>query len=263
MNENFGIKELYEACFKTTDILKVGSSVYDEGEPILYFEKIATARIGQPVETAIARGGKGSYPQIFWDIDGEQVFELEHGLLSKESFGLLANAKTINTLAPVYIPKNEYLLTNSNGEITLSQTPYGKKPIFVYKVGSTRERIKDFTLEDKKITTNLENNENIFVSYYYIEINGQTSYELGYNKLNAFLRLEGKMRYKDEISGEEKTCIVIIPRLKIASNLLLNVGEKASPVVSKFNIIMFPTKRGTRSVGMEFYFLNSDDDYDI
>jgi hypothetical protein len=64
---------------------------------------------------------------------------------------------------------------------------------------------------------------------------------VGNRLFNGFLNLTAKMTTKDYITGEPKTAILEIPRLKLNSNLAMRLGiNYDSPVVSDFYFIGYP-----------------------
>ena len=101
------------------------------------------------------------------------------------------------------------------------------------------------------------------VDYYYDYNNGASVVNVGQALSKGFLRFEGKTRLKDDKTGHEVTGLLIIPKLKLVSNLSIFLGENASPIVPTLKAIGYPDGvRGLEKV-MEIYFLNDDIDSDI
>ena len=57
---------------------------------------------------------------------------------------------------------------------------------------------------------------------------------MGKQLIPGFLRLEGKTRVKDDISGKVRTGIIEIPKLKLMSDLSMRLGKNANPVAANF-----------------------------
>ena len=71
------------------------------------------------------------------------------------------------------------------------------------------------------------------------------------------------MRVKDDITGQVKTGIVMIPRLKLMSDLSIRLGSNAVPQVGRLDAIALPVgAKGNKKV-MEIIFLDDDIDSDM
>lgn len=261
MENDFGIKELYEACFKTTNTIAIGNQVFEPGEPILYFENLNVAKITGDTDLVAALGGKQNSPLIIWEDSKPVSFQLESGLLSHNSFSLLTGVRALTTEAPVIIPKNEMIHTDWDGKATLFATPRSKSPKFFYLISQgLRTKFTDYTIENGVITTSYIDSD-IFASYYFAEPNGETFYSLGQDKINGVFAFEAKTYYKDIQTGTQRTCVIDLPRVKIQSGLNIMLGSSASPIVSTFNMISVPDSG--RRESMKFYYLNRDIDFDL
>ena len=134
-------------------------------------------------------------------------------------------------------------------------------PIFVYKK-DTGEKIELISLSDKVLQI-ADPYTNLIVDYSYEYCGGFRSLTIGQAFTNGYLSLEGKTRVKDDITGQIKTGIIRIPKLKLMSDLSIRLGKDATPVVGRLNAIAAPDgKRGSKKV-MEILFLNDDIDSDM
>jgi hypothetical protein len=77
------------------------------------------------------------------------------------------------------------------------------------------------------------------------------------------LRLEGRTKIKDDVTGQTHTGIIVIPKLKLMSDLSMSLGEKANPVVGRIQAKIIPDDSRTNSRVIEMYFLNDDIDSDM
>ena len=80
---------------------------------------------------------------------------------------------------------------------------------------------------------------------------------------NGYLSLEGKTRVKDDITGQVKTGIIKIPKLKLLSNLSMRLGNDAIPQVGHLEAIAVPTGPKGQKMVMELIFLEDDIDSDM
>jgi hypothetical protein len=109
----------------------------------------------------------------------------------------------------------------------------------VYKA-SSGERIKNINIYDRRIFIG-EPFQEYIIDYYYKYDNGYDIIEFGNSLISGYLSLEGKMRVKDDITGQVKTGIIKIPKLKLLSNLSIRLGNDAIPQVGRLDAIAVPT----------------------
>lgn len=101
------------------------------------------------------------------------------------------------------------------------------------------------------------------VDCYYEYDNGCDILSVGNPLTNGYLSFEGKTRVKDDITGQVKTGIIRIPKLKLLSNLSMRLGNDGVPLVGRLDAVAVPTgNRGSKKV-MELLFLNDDIDSDM
>lgn len=265
----FGLKELRSVVIRAREKIKIGSRSFDEGEPILYFEKIQISNLKEGNRIVAARGGFGNYPRVIWQNFNDLTFTMAEGVLSKTSFGVLSNTGAIEkgeTSADVIkVPKREEVEVQNNKAILLEK-PLVEK-LFVYLTnddGVITERIKDFSVNNKNIVFNKDyNDKKIIVDYYFSYEKKYSQYILGDKRIDGLLTLEGKAYFQDDKYGTKKTFLFEIPKMKITSNLDVIMGEKASPTVSVFNIIGLPIKENGQWVVAKMNLLETDIDSDI
>jgi hypothetical protein len=81
----------------------------------------------------------------------------------------------------------------------------------------------------------------LIVDYQYNYTDGAEILTFGNALTNGFLSLEGKTRVKDDITGQVKTGIIKIPKLKLLSNLSMRLGNDAIPQVGRLDAVAVPT----------------------
>ena len=267
--EYFGLKELRSVVIRARGPITIGNREFEDGEPILYFEKIQIATLSEGTKAVAARGGYGNYPHVVWQNFNDLTFRMQEGVLSKMSFSILSSAgifdKGETEKDTIKVPKRETLEVY-NGRVETLQEPLEEK-IFIYLIdenGVIGKRIKDFKMFKNSIEVGEEyENQNIIVDYYYNYTNLYTQYVLGDKRIDGLLSLEGKAYFKDDIYGANRTFLFEIPKMKITSNLDVIMGEKASPTVSVFNIVGLPIKENGQWVVSKMSLLSDDIDSDI
>ena len=259
MND-LGFKELYEVSLKTTYPIEIGNRKIEVGEIVARFDKIQIANF-QENKKFFTTGNTNANSAIWWEETKEVTLNFSQGIFSKSQLALMSNAQLLNNegVDRLYIPCQEVLESDEKGRIFTKHDMI--KPYFVYKT-STGERVTDISVNYSTIYTN-EAFQEFLVDYYYEYSNGYEILSVGTPLISGYLSLEGKMRVKDDITGQVKTGIIKIPKLKLLSNLSMRLGNDAIPQVGRLDAVAVPTgSRGQKKV-MELIFLNDDIDSDM
>ena len=262
MAENeFSLKELYNVSLKATYPIEIGDKRIKEGETICYFDSIQISNFQEVKSYVIAHGGYDDRPHVWWETTKEVNFIMERGIFSKTQFALLSNSKliTISQEEKILVPEREKLETNELGRFTIKEYPAG--PIFVYDL-ETGEKVEVTRFYEKTYNTNLPY-KTLIVDYNYEYENGGSVVNIGQRLIKGYLRLEGRTKIKDDITGQVHTGIIIIPKLKLMSDLSMRLGENATPMVGQIRAKLFPDGERTDSRVIEMYFLNDDIDSDM
>lgn len=266
--EYFGVKELHSVVLRAFDKMTIGNKEFDEGEPILYFEKIQIGQLGEGKIFRAARGGHGNYPHVIWESFTDMKVRLTEGVVSKMGLGILSSTGLLEKEAieenAIKVPKRETLEVQE-GKVTTMQEPLEEK-IFIYILenGIITKRIKDFNIFENIIEIGEEyNGESIIVDYYFNYKNSYNQYIFGSKRIDGLLSLEGKAYFKDDINGLDRTFLFEMPKIKITSNLEMKIGEQASPMMSVFDIVGLPIKENGQWVISKMNLLDDDIDADI
>lgn len=267
--EYFGLKELRSVVIRARGPITIGSRQFEDGEPVLYFEKIQISELTEGHKIKAARGGFGNYPHVVWQNFNDMTFQMTEGVLSKMSFSVLTSAGILDKGETekdiIKVPKRE-TLTVYNGKVKTLQEPLEEK-LFIYVInddGIITEKVKEYNLFKDTIEVSEEyNDKQLIVDYYFNYTNTYSQYILGSKRIDGLLSLEGKAYFKDDIHGLQKTFLFEIPKMKITSNLDVIMGEKASPAVSVFNIVGLPIKENNQWVISKMSLLSDDIDNDI
>lgn len=259
--EQFSMKELYDVSLKSTYPMKIGNREIGIGEKIAVFDKIQLANFNEIKRYQTANGGFDNRARVFWEDTKEIQLNFSQGIFSKTQLSLMINAKMVslegersNTLISI----RELLESKENGEIELKHIPHN---LFVYSAATSEKIQYEFVSEKTiKVPTSYSN---FIIDYQYEYNNNVDKLIVGTQLTNGYLELEGKTRYKDDVTGHTHTGIIRIPKLKLMSNLSMRLGENAHPVVGNFSAIAVPTGgKGNKKV-MEMFFLADDIDSDM
>ena len=263
MENEFGLKELYDLTLKVTYPIEVAGRIFEPGEVIARFDKIQIANFKEITKRVSANGGYDNRAHIIWEDPKEIQLNFTQGIFSTRQFALLSNSHLIQEQSEegILIPAHYKGESQENGLIFVGKTQIAN--VFVYNA-KTYEKIIPISIDLEKGIIVIEQgylDVEIDFSYYYK--NGATSCILGQKLVQGYLQLEGKSRVKDDITGKTRTAILRIPRLRLVSDLSMRLGREATPVLANFNAIGLPSgERGSKKI-MELLFLNDDIDADI
>lgn len=273
-NESFGLKEIYDVNLRLNQPITIGKKSFETNETILSFEKAEIVQLNESKVYHSSTGGYNDNLLIEWEVDKEVTFSISNGVMSPISWAILSNSQIIqkhNQSIPYkeiiniaefetdwrgllkFSPNNTGEKIGIQGNPDFEALPMGRKPwlplkplppkrdrfIFCYDM-DTGKRIKDFEICGNQIFFNTEYRQ-VMVDYTFDYLGNSIALDAGRRLFNGFLNLSGKMTIKDYATGEPKTAILEIPRLKIQSTMKMLMGMGAnSPVVSDFYFVGYP-----------------------
>ena len=263
MENEFGLKELYDLTLKATYPIEMAGRKFEPGEVIARFDKIQIANFKEITSRVSANGGFDNRAHVIWEDPKEIQLNFTQGIFSARQFALLCNSRLVyqNEQEKISVPVHFKGETDEHGMILVGKEKISN--VFVYDA-KTYERIIPTAVDLEKGKLVLERpytDDEIDFDYDYQH--GATSCYLGRKLIEGYLQLEGKSRVKDDITGKTRTAILRIPRLKLVSDLSMRLGREATPVLANFNAIGLPVGgKGSKKI-MELLFLNDDIDADM
>lgn len=276
MDEWGGAKELYDIKIKLNQSLDINDRHYDINETILSFDRAEIAQMQQGKSRHRANGGFNNNLLIEWETDREMSFLISHGVLSATSWALLSNSKIkeekkksvpYDEIVPVveqddywycllkYVPNHKLINFGIQGNPDGESLPMGRrewlplKPlppqkdhyIFCYDA-DTGKKIEKFEIKGNMIIFKAEH-RNVVVDYTFDYVDNILTLDIGNRLLKGFLKLTAKMTIKDYLTGEPRTAILSMPRIKLQSNLIANLGSGFDcATVSDFAFIGYPSE---------------------
>lgn len=263
MDDYFGIKELYDVSLKCTFPMVINGRQYDANESIIKFNKIQLAPLAEYKTRTYASGGYGNAQLINWEKTNEVNFVLSEGVISKIGLAILSNSQLAEKKVGeiIAIPFTEELETDDLGKAELKYTPYQDDIIFVYDA-ETGQRISSYKIENNIIDLEMPY-KTFFIDYTFAYEEKAEVLTVGKRLVDGYLKLDGKMRLKDDSDGLIKTGIIEIPRIKLMSDLSMRLGGEASPYVYRFQIVGLPVgDRGNQYV-CKIIMLDNEIDSDL
>ena len=267
---NFGIKELYDIEIKAKEQMLFCGRQYEPGEVLVYIDRAQFATMVEQVAQVTAHGGKEDKDQVLWRTTKPLLMRLEHGIISKEHLSLLTN-NFLDTGQEVKIPYREKIpnIIGSESFLKFKYIPIPNEPFFIYTdQGIKLKYQEDFILIQKEIeegqyeygfqlTEHAPDSSHFIVDYYFTKEN-QEVLRIGKDALHGYLKLEAKTRVKDDKDGYETTGIFIIPKMRIMSDLSMQLGDRISPYIYSFIIQGEPVGSQGDTRVCDLIFLNED-----
>lgn len=259
--ENINFKELYDVTLKTTFPMEANDRQLEAGETVAAFDKIQLANFEEAKSSAYSKGGYDNRPWIWWEETREVKFSLIQGVFSKSQLSVMSGAGLITHEhgESIIINKREIAEVQEDGSAQLKYPIVG--PVFVYDK-LTGKKITEFSYRDNVIITGTPYQE-LLIDYNYEYSNGYQNLVVGQSLTSGYLTLLGKMKVKDDMSGQVTTGIIKIPKLKLMSTLSMRLGQNSVPVVGRVDAIAVPDGGRGRKKVMELLFLNDDLDSDM
>lgn len=228
MEEIFGTKELYEVALKAIAPVLVAGRTFETNEAILRFDEVKIAALNEPKMRRFARGGLGNTVLIGWENVDNVQFNLSQGKFSKSQFGAFLNAQMLQLdTTTIIVPKTQRLESDISGYVPLKFPPILDSTLFIYNE-ETGARITEYTIDEDNLQ--IEPYTSIIIDYTFHYTGNGTKYRLGTSLINGFVKLEGKMRFKNE-NGSTETGILTIPKFKLMSDLGIALGNESVPMV--------------------------------
>lgn len=262
MDKEYGLKELEKIYLKTTSPIEINGREFKVNETVASFDKISLM-VGEEIKSFInARGGFDNRPRVWWENTKELNLNFVQGIFSNTQFALMNNLKVLKKDEgnKLIIEEQETVESDAEGIVVCAHKPVSY--LFIYDL-HTGEPITDFvaiTNTSFKISTPYKD---LLLDYCWEYENGYTCFNVGSQLTNGTFALTGRTKVKDDITGQTRTGILKIPKLKLMSDLSIRLGKDASPLVGRLDSIAYPTgERGTQRV-MEIQFLNDDIDSDM
>lgn len=259
MENQFSLKELYDVKIKTTYPIEINGKQLEIGETIAMFDRIKIANFEEVKNFIAAKGGYNNEGRVFWEDEKEIRINFQQGIFNTSQFSLMNNAKLLENKDSglLTISKREMNQSNGEGNIFLEETPLGN--VFIYDENGNK---LSYSQEENRLKID-ETYCRVIVDYEYKYKGNSQSILVGRPLIQGFLSLEGKTRVKEDITGQVKTGIIKIPKLRLMSELSMRLGQDAVPVMGSMTISGLPSGvKGSKKV-MELTILEEDIDSDI
>ena len=275
----FGVREAVDVTFKAYSKGTIGNMTFEKNQPVLLFDTLKTTGLEQAVTTVYAQGGMGNPRLVSWDGDKAITLTMEDALLSPTSMAILANAGLYNASNSTIIYKHErkqmdylatgvadetnYTLTTDSGAVittgNISAVADAEKDLYCYvtitdkdgehlasypattSAGKVIATITTEKLTAKGLTTDSLKN-GIIVDYYVEKKEKATQIEIESSEFKGMnFRVEGTTLFR-MTDGQDYKAQIIIPRIKVQSNMSFSMSGSGDPSTFTFTCDAFPAK---------------------
>ena len=226
--DTFG-KELYSVELKTTFNLEIGGRTFAPGETVLQFPIVCSYQFLMNRKLREAHVVDMETQNLYHGmIQMEQPFICEKGVASQLSMAIMANSKLVEKLPnTATIPFSETLESDVDGELILKFNALDNKFFIHAPDGTIPTYTKTYNSgTDKTTITGLTAYTTYTISYLFTYTGDSNILNIGQRLFNGYLELTARMRLKDDTTGTDTTGILIIPTVRLVSDLSMRLGDK-------------------------------------
>ena len=252
----FGVREICDVVFKAKADVKIGSSEFKKGQPVLYIDSAKTSTIEGAATTVYAQGGKGNTRLIAWEGEKTLTFTVEDALLSPIGFAVLSGAGLIKGQESelVHVHQTATALVRETGEIDLTDALAATEkidktaPVFAVVAeedGSiTGTVITGLTVDTdgKKLTGGTSaKGKTVFVDFYVTKTSAKVN-ELQIDAANfeGYYYVEASTLFRRQSDGVDMPASITLPNVKIQSNFTFTMASTGDPSTFTFTMDAFP-----------------------
>lgn len=248
----FGVREICDVVFKAKARTTIGSTTFEQGQPVLYIDSAKTSTIEGAATTVYAQGGKGNARLIAWEGEKTLTFTVEDALLSPIGFSVLSGAGLFKGLESeeVHVHTTANAVVDADGKINLTDALAASEkidataPVFVMLTedGSISDVVKANTVGEKDITVDTAKaGATVFVDFYVTKA-GNTVSELQIDAENfaGSYYVEASTLFRRESDGKDMPAEITLPNVKIQSNFTFSMASTGDPSTFTFTMDAFP-----------------------
>lgn len=255
----FGVREIANCVFKAKTSMKIGSSNFKAGQPVLYIDTAKTSTLEGAATTVYAQGGRGNSRLIAWEGEKTLTFTVEDALLSPIGFAILSGAglfhpKTGDTDAgkEVHAHMTAQALVSGEGVIDLTDALGANEeidegaPVFVIETeadGSiTGNMVDGLTVSGKTLTgADDAKNKTVFVDFYVVKsATGVHELQIDAENFAGYFYVEADTLFRDQATGKDMPANITLPNVKIQSNFTFSMASTGDPSTFTFTMDAMP-----------------------
>ena len=247
----FGVREICNVVFKATTKRTIGSTTFEKGAPVLYFDSLKSSSMEQAVTTVYAQGGRGNTRLVAWDGEKTLTFTMEDALISEMGLAILASARLYKA------NENNILNVHVTETVDANKLEVAKVPAKKVQDGSTLEffilplddngdvcgEAKTLEIAEGKTfeaPTWTDVEPKAYLVDYYTSVKDK-AYQIDIEPQNfgGNFYIEADTLFRDTL-GADHAAQFIIPNGKIQSNFTLSMASSGDPSTFTFTVDAFP-----------------------
>lgn len=252
---NFGTKDLYEGVLIANEDVTFGKTSFLQDEIILHLDNVRSLEIIGADSMRAAKGGYENLNLIDWDkidsVQGMITMGTVNKIATAMSMGLQLQVKNKSLL----IPMVENYFVDISGKVKLQHTPFGEVKIFKKEFENRVKQILNFSIEQDTLILE-EKGIDIEVNYYCNYQKESEYISVGNSLLDGYFKFVGKFYYTNEVTQEQNTGIIEIPKLKFLLNVKTDLGRNTTPTISNLYFSIIPIGEKKNRNFYNIYYLN-------
>ena len=259
----FGVREIANVVFRAKSPVKIGTQLFQTGQPVLYIDSAKTSTLEGAATTVYAQGGRGNTRLIAWEGEKTLTFTVEDALISPIGLSVLTGAGLVKTAANdgyVNVHTTSMSTVGESGEVKLSEILGEKEsisteaPIFVMEVDADGSltgkiyKIEGFdSASEEGVTQGLVLSSppaagtTVMVDYYLKKTPSDVSeIQIDAEKFAGFYYVEADTLFRRQSDGVDLPANITLPNVKIQSNFTFTMASTGDPSTFTFTMDAFP-----------------------
>ena len=253
----FGVREICNVVFKAKSTIKIGTTTFKAGQPVLYIDTAKTSTVEGAATTVYATGGRGNTRLIAWEGEKTLTFTVEDALLSPIGFSVLSGAGLFSKNdVEVHVHTTSAASIDAEGNIDLTDALGAEEeidptaPVFVMLTeddGSvTGDLITGLDVsDDGKKLEGVEDSslfgKAVFVDFYVVKDSAKVSeLQIDAENFGGYYYVEASTLFRDQATGYDMPAEITLPNVKIQSNFTFSMAATGDPSTFTFTMDAMP-----------------------
>ena len=255
----FGVREICNVVFKAKSAIKIGTTEFKAGQPVLYIDTAKTSTVEGAATTVYAQGGRGNTRLLAWEGEKTLTFTVEDALLSPIGFSVLSGAGLFKKEGvQVHVHTTSAANISADGIIDLTDALTSEEeidataPVFVMRTekdGSITGRLctgcnvseDGKKLEGAEYETGEDARNTVFVDFYVVKESAKVSeLQIDAENFGGYYYVEASTLFRDQNTGKDLPAEITLPNVKIQSNFTFSMASTGDPSTFTFTMDAFP-----------------------
>lgn len=255
----FGVREICNVVFRAKDTMKIGSAMFQKGQPVLFMDSAKTSTLESAATSVYAQGGRGNTRLVTWEGEKTLTFTVEDALLSPISFAMLSGAGVVKGAtgdSKVHVHMTTTTTVGNSGKVDLTSALGGDTicktaPIFVMEVekddGSLTGKIYTATIDSEAKSLTITGEDipaaatPIMVDYYVLKNAASvTELQIDAEKFAGYFYVEADTLFRAQKDGKDYPANITLPNVKIQSNWTFSMASTGDPSTFTFTMDAMP-----------------------